>query len=307
VLWEWHDSRKRLVPTRSKWRLLAVVVVTVILLVYYYERVANEAWTDSLRVVLTSQFGVSEKAPLSFLLAADYLLYSLYSIFMVALFYGPGSIRLMTLPTIYSAGSGILDLMDAFYPEDSLAFMQTWVYVIWNVVAGILCVLGYHVTAPGSSALPSFLLVGNRLSLWGYKGFANLLIFWPSSGVVSMIMYGLVLVILMVKLDAPRKRKLVYATIGAAGTYFANVVRITLIVLYVTYVSLDVKAFHDAIGEVIFLSWIVIFLYFVVSRENRLARMALTAKSQEGPTVPSVSLGCRVSSARAESLSVEVL
>jgi len=291
VLWEWYDSRRQLVTRRGKWRIVAAVAVTIPLFFYYFERVVNHEWTASLRVLLTSHFGVSEKAPLSFLLAMDYLLYAFYSIFIVALFYGPRSISLMVTPAIYAAGSGILDLMDAFYPEDSLAFMQVWVYLIWDVVAGILYLLGFHTVTAGSVAPPSIQLAGNQLSLWGYKGFIRILIFWPSSGVVSMIMYSLILIIIMIKLNAPRRRKLAYAVAGALGTYLANVFRITLIVLYVTYVSLDVKTFHDAIGEVIFLTWIVVFLWFVVSRENRFARRASNSQAKLDPQVPANSIG----------------
>jgi thaumarchaeosortase len=272
VAWEWFDSRQRLTARRGTRRLFVASAVTVALFAYYWERVTNDAWTRSMRVLITSQFGVSQEAPLSFLLAMDYLLYAIFSLCIVAVFYGPRSIRLMITPAIYAVGSGVLDLMDAFYPEDSLAFMQTWVYLIWNVVLGILVILGFRIASPGSVTPPSILLRGNQLSLWGYKGFIRILIFWPSSGVVSMIMYSLVLIILLIKLDAPRRRKATYAAIGALGTYFANVFRIILIILYVAYISLDVKTFHDSIGEIIFLTWILGFLYFVVSRENRLSR-----------------------------------
>jgi len=290
VLWEWYDSRHQLVTRRDRWRTAAAVFATALLFIYYFERVMNYQWTVSLRILVTSQLGVSEKAPLSFLLAMDYLLYALYSVLIVALFYDPKSIRLMVTPTIYAAGSAVLDLMDAFYPEDSLAFMQAWVYLIWNVVAAILYLLGFHTITSGNITIPTILLNGNQLSLWGYKGFIRILIFWPSSGVVSMIMYSLVLVVLLIKLDAPRGRKIVYAAVGALGTYFANVFRITLIVLYVTYLSLDVKSFHDAIGEVIFLTWIVVFLYFVIWRENRLTRRQLDSKVKPDLQTPSVSL-----------------
>jgi len=297
VAWEWYDSRQRLTARRGRWRLIVALTVTVILFAYYWERVMNDAWTYSMRVIITSQFGVSQEAPLSFLLAMDYLVYAIFSLCIVAVFYGPRSIRSMITPATYAIGSGVLDLMDAFYPEDSLAFMQSWVYLIWNVVVGILVVLGFRIASPGSVTPPSILLRGNQLSLWGYKGFIRILIYWPSSGVVSMIMCGIVLIILLIKLDAPMQRKVTYAAIGALGTYFANVLRITLIILYVTYISLDVKTFHDSIGEIIFLTWMLGFLYLVISRENRLSRKSGKSPISGRPQVP-VSLinGSRVNS-----------
>jgi thaumarchaeosortase len=196
----------------------------------------------------------------------------------------------MATPVIYALGSGVLDLMDAYFPQDSLAFLQIWVYVIWDVVVFILSLLGFQ-THPtplaGAVAPPSVLLQGNRLFLWGYRGFMTLAIFWPSSGVVSMIVYSLVILVLMVKLDAPRKRKVIYALIGALGTYFVNVIRITLIVLYVAFVSLDVEVFHQSIGEVLFITWIFIYLLLVIRMENARYQKTKAARPAQSKPVKS--------------------
>ena len=275
VAWDWHDSRKMLKATRARWRYILAVLFLIVILAYYWERVVNVGLTDYLRVYVTSQLGVSQESPLSFLLAMDYLAYAVFCVATTAILYSPKAILRMATPVIYVVGSGILDMMDAFFPEDSLAFLQVWVYLIWNVVVFLLGLMGYN-TRPdplhGQIPIPSVLLQGNRLYLWGFKGPMTLAIFWPSSGVVSMIVYSLVILVLMVKLEAPRRRKLVYAFIGAAGTYFVNVIRITSIVLYVTYISLDVEAFHQSIGEVLFICWIFIYLLLVLHIEDGYAR-----------------------------------
>ncbi len=273
VAWDWHDSRRKLKATRTHWRQALALIMLGLIMVYYWERVVNSAWTDYLRVYVTSRLGVSQDSPLSFLLAVDFVVYALYFIVIVAILYSPCAASLLITPVIYSLGSGILDMMDAFFPEDSLAFLQVWVYLIWGAVIFILSVLGFHnaVKTPFIPIPPpTILLEGNHLYLWGFKGFITLTIFWPSSGVVSMIVYSLVVVVLMVKLQAPRKRKAAYAIIGALGTYLVNVARITLIVLYVTYMSLDVEAFHESIGETLFICWIFAYLLVVIRIENLL-------------------------------------
>jgi thaumarchaeosortase len=288
VAWDFNDSRKLFKATRDKKRYILLGVILVVLLVYYYFRVFNgffqrplidpstgtpmdTAFTTYVRVYVTSQLGVSQESTLSFLLAMDFVGYAVYCIAATALLYSVRSIRLMTLPVIYLVGLGILDAMDAYFPEDSLAFLQVWVYLIWNVVVFLLSLMGFHTNLDAARAplnLPSLILRGNQLFLWGYKGYVGLAIYWPSSGVVSMIIYSLVILVLMVKLDAPRKRKVVYAVIGAVGTYFVNVIRITLIVLYITYVSSNFQAFHASIGEVLFIAWIFIYLLAVIHYEN---------------------------------------
>ncbi len=294
VAWDWHDSRGRFKATQAKWRHMLAGIVLGAISVYYYERAVNVAWTDSLRVYVTSQLGVSQKSPLSFLLGMDFFLFAVYCVVETAILYSPRVIPLMVTPVIYAAGSGILDTLDAYFPEDSLAFLQAQVYLIWNVVIFLLSLLGFHTNVNpqvGLIPIPTVTFVPpNSLFLWGTKGFMTLRIFWPSSGVVSMIVYSLVIIVLMVKLEAPRKRKLFYALVGAAGTYFVNVIRITLIVLYVAYISLDVEAFHQSIGEVLFITWIFIYLLFVIRVENMSLRRPLSASilTTTKPEPPSV-------------------
>ena len=288
VAYDFNDSRKMFKASRDKKRYVLVCLFLLALLVYYYFRVFNgfflrppinpanntpmdTAFTTYLRVYVTSKLGVSLESPLSFLLMMDFVAYALYCVIATVLLYSVRSVTRMTLPVIYLVGLGILDTMDAYFPENSLAFLQVWVYLIWNVVVFLLSLMGFHTNFDYSDApfhRPSLILRGNQLLLWGWKGYVGLAIYWPSSGVVSMIIYSLVIVVLMVKLDAPRERKLVYAAIGAVGTYFVNVIRITLIVLYITYVSSNFEAFHESIGEVLFIIWILIYLLAVMHYEN---------------------------------------
>lgn len=289
VAWDFNDSRKMFKATHEKKRYALVCVFLVALLIYYYFRVFNglfqrppinpanntpmdTVFTTYLRVYVTSKLGVSLESPLSFLLMMDFVAYAFYCVIATSLLYSVRAVSRMALPVIYLVGLGILDTMDAYFPENSIAFLQVWVYLIWNVVVFLLSLMSFHTNVNYLDApahRPSLILHGNQLALWGWKGYVGLAIYWPSSGVVSMIIYSLVIVVLMVKLDAPRHRKLVYGVIGAVGTYFVNVIRITLIVLYITYVSANFQAFHASIGEVLFIAWIFIFLLSVIHYENK--------------------------------------
>ena len=187
VAWDFHDSRKRFEATRDKRRYLIIGLILFALLIYYYFRIFNgffvrppinpvnntpmdTDFTTYIRVYVTSQLGVSQSAPLSFLLAMDYLTYAAYCILATAVLYSASSILLMATPVIYTIGSAILDMMDAFFPEDSLAFLQVWVYLIWNVVVFILGVTGFQTNIElcplkGPIKPPSLRLRGNRLTL----------------------------------------------------------------------------------------------------------------------------------------------
>ncbi len=290
IAWDFHDSREQLKLTSSKSRQYASFGVLLAVLVFYsYVDVFN---IDSMRVCVTSQLGVSQKSTLSFFAASDFIMFAVYCLTITSLLYSPTLILRMPTPVIYSVGSGILASLDAYFPENSLAFLQAWVPTVWNIVVFLLSLMGFHTTAnPNNPAPPTVLfLPPNVLSIWGFKGVATLAIYWPSSGIVSMIIYSLVIVVLMVKVDAPRKRKLLYATIGAIGTYFVNIFRITLIVLYVAYISSVhdlVEAFHQSIGDILFIAWIFLYLFLIIRLERARGEHAVpaspTSDSQNEP------------------------
>jgi thaumarchaeosortase len=104
-------------------------------------------------------------------------------------------------------------------------------------------------------------------------------------GVFSMLIYTLIMAILMMKLNAPAKRKLIYFVIGAIGTFFINIFRIFLIAYYVAFISIDVKIFHENIGEFLFLAWVVLFLLTVVKIESKLTKARSDALSSQTVTL----------------------
>jgi len=76
----------------------------------------------------------------------------------------------------------------------------------------------------------------------------------------------------MVKLQTSVRRKLVYAALGAVGTFFVNIVRIFLIIYYGAFIDVNLRMFHESVGEVLFTIWIVIYLLTVTAIEARTAR-----------------------------------
>ena len=67
---------------------------------------------------------------------------------------------------------------------------------------------------------------GNLLVLNGLHGPFALQVFWPSAGVHSIIIYTLVMLALLIKLDIPLARKIIYFAVGTLGTIITNLVRI---------------------------------------------------------------------------------
>lgn len=113
---------------------------------------------------------------------------------------------------------------------------------------------------------------GNILFMNGHRGMVVLEINWPCAGILSMLIYMLVVIILMVKLRAPFQRKITYVAVGAIGTFFINIIRIFLITLAVAYSNIELQVFHESIGEVLFIIWIVVYLGIAIGIENHLSK-----------------------------------
>ena len=295
VAWDFVDSRDRFSLNRVRWRCLLAVAILIAIAAFYSLDVFDP---DPLRVYVTSRLGVSQDSTLSFLLALEFFSYALFVLVIAGLLYSARTMPLMSTPAIYAVGTGILATLDAYFPQNALPPLQGWVPLVWNLVVVLLRLFGFHTASfpapppisnvsvqppPGCPVFrnlqfqspPGVAWVNpNVLCIWGFKGFSELVIFWPSSGIVSMIIYSLVIVVLVVKLQTPLVRKFVYAFIGAVGTFFVNVIRITTIVLYATYYTSQsglIDAFHNSIGEILFITWIILYFLLVIRVEVRTA------------------------------------
>jgi len=188
--------------------------------------------------------------------------------------FGIKSLRETPTPIVYTIGSGLILLLDSFFPYESIGFLAGMVPFITNMVVLLLRMSGVHLMQGPYDPVqpPAVFLTGNFLWIRGLTGSIILEINWPCMGIFSMLIYALITAILMIKLEAPRRRKLMYIAAGAVGTFFVNIFRIFLIAYYVAFVSIDLKIFHENIGEVLFLAWVIIFLFAIMKVESSLMR-----------------------------------
>ena len=87
---------------------------------------------------------------------------------------------------------------------------------------------------------------------------------------------------LLLKMDIPLKRKLIYFAIGTFGTVSINVIRIISLSLYALVVTTNVReweAFHSVAGEIMFLPWLFIYLFIVLFLERKMRKTVGVALS----------------------------
>jgi thaumarchaeosortase len=250
----------------TRGRKIPVALTVAVGVLYFIEVAPGQSLTNviySMGRILGAHGDVSNPNSVSFLMATDYLALAVYLAALTAALFSKNMILKVVTPFAFSLGMMVFYVLDAFFPYDTLGPLQFWANFIVTAVVFLAKLFGLSIYG-----------FTNHLNIVGLHAYCPLIVFWPSVGVQSMLIYSVVMVVLAAKLQAPRNRKLVYAAIGIAGTVFLNVIRIFSIAYYgYAYAATcnQVNDFHNVIGEVLFPIWIVVFLASIIKIEDRFA------------------------------------
>lgn len=206
----------------------------------------------------------------------DFIVMTIFVASSLLMLFGKKWYKIASAGMIYLAGSALILALDAFFPFDSLGPLQIIVPIYLQIDQAVInfidtSVINVGPQTPNNSAEPA-LARGNLLVMNGLHGPFALQVFWPSAGVHSMIIYTLVMLALLIKMDMPLPRKLIYFAAGTLGTVATNLVRIVSLSLYALVVTTDIQeweAFHSIAGEIMFLPWLGIYLGVVIYIENK--------------------------------------
>ncbi len=215
----------------------------------------------------------------------DFIVMALFVGISLAVLFGKKWYKVAPAGPIYLGGSAVILSLDAFFPYDSLGPLQFIVPIYLQIDQAIIKFLALFMNLGSSTPATAN---GNILVLNGLHGPFALQVFWPSAGVHSMIIYSLVMLAFLLKMEMPLRRKLGFFAIGVIGTASVNVIRITLLSLYAILVTTDVnqwQAFHSVAGEIMFLPWLGIYLAIVMRLESkRIRKLRAHAASISSPS-----------------------
>jgi len=203
----------------------------------------------------------------------DFIIMALYVGLSLGILFGKKWYKIAPAGAIYLVGSAVILSLDAFFPFDSLGPLQFIVPEYLQIDQALISFIDSHIMNLGSG-LPATAR-GNLLLLNGLHGPFALQVFWPSAGVHSMIIYTLVMLAFLLKMDIPLQRKLVYFIIGTIGTAAVNLIRIISLSLFALMITTNVnewEAFHSVAGEIMFLPWLGIYLASVLFIESKRTR-----------------------------------
>lgn len=210
------------------------------------------------------------RLPDSWLWMWDFVVMATYVAAALAILYGKKAIKIAPAGPIYLTGSAIILSLDAFFPYDTLGPLQYVVPYMLQINTWFINTFGF-----GEAFARE-----NLLLLQGQHGSMALQVFWPSAGVHSMVIYSLVMMAFLLKMDIEPKRKLMYFVIGATGTIIVNMIRIFSLSLFALLISTNAaefEEFHSIAGEIMFLPWLAAYLFLVMHIEGKRVRLKLSA------------------------------
>ncbi|MEM4253589.1 MAG: thaumarchaeosortase [Candidatus Nitrosotenuis sp.] len=192
----------------------------------------------------------------------DFIVMGIFVVASVSILFGKRWVRIAPAGPIFLCGSAIILSLDAFFPYDTLGPLQ---YVVPYLVKANVSIIEFF-------DLGTAIARDNLMFLRGEHGSMALQVFWPSAGVHSVIIYSLVMMAFLLKMNIPRKRKLIYFGIGILGTIGVNMIRIFSLSIFVLKVSANpvkFEEFHGIAGEIMFLPWLFAYLFLVTAVETK--------------------------------------
>ena len=250
--WEKYRSETASKLSSTK-RIFALCIA--LLLPTVYVVVANFFGLNVMIVDLARQFNVPwvDWMPLS----TEYLVFTVFFALIVLLAYGLGGLTDFSLSTFFLGAIGVVYMIDNLYPCGRFTPFQIFVPTTATLATNVLNSMGYHTLLQNSGSMPD-------LAIWDSQGkVARFSIAWPCSGVESLLIYTVTVLLFLKKIAIPWKKRIIYFMIGATVTYFINVLRIVTIFV-IAIDGGDYMYFHDYYGQLYSITWIMSYLLIIM-------------------------------------------
>jgi len=192
----------------------------------------------------------------------DFLVITIFAISASILMFGKKWIRIVIAGPVFLAGSAIILSLDAFFPYDTLGPLQ---YFVPHLVQTNVWIINAFELGTATAR-------DNLMFLQGDHGPFALQVFWPSAGVHSVVIYSLVMMAFLLKMNIKQNRKIMYFGLGIIGTVVINLIRIFSLSVFALKVStnpVEFEEYHSVAGEIMFLPWLFGFLLVVTVIETK--------------------------------------
>jgi len=259
----WEELQKSKVNRLRSVRTVALIIA--FLLPTIYVIAANYGGLNAVIAESAARYNV----PLAYLtpLSTEYFVFAVLFNLIILLAYGINGLKEFSISAFFLGIIGIIYTIDILYPYGRFTPFQLLVPTTATFAANFLNLMGYETSLslikdPKHGTLP-LLVVEDSLR----KRSVGFGIAWPCSGVESLIIYTVTILLFLRKTAIPLTQKAVYFVMGAAVTYFINILRIVsifLIALDYGAKSNQVQLFHNYYGPLYSIIWVISYPLIII-------------------------------------------
>lgn len=186
-------------------------------------------------------------------LAIEYLVFSLLFLLTTLTYFGKKGLASFALPGLFACLVGVIYTIDNVFPYGQFTPFQLLVPTTAFLASKMLGLMGYTTILGTQAGMPT-------IQATGPVGTAQFAIAWPCAGIESLLIFTAVALLFLQQMPISWKSKAGYFFIGAAVTYFINILRIaTIFTIGAQYGvnSNQVQMFHFYYGPLYSIIWIV--------------------------------------------------
>jgi thaumarchaeosortase len=193
-------------------------------------------------------------------ISVEYLVFTaLFTVNLLAI-YGMEHLKRFLISAFFLWSTTVFFLLNTFAPYGTIGVLQAFVPLTTNAAAYVLEGIGYQTAV---STMTNGRGPGMMLSVIGESSAYTAIVYWPSAGIQSLIIYTGIMLLFIKDTQHSLRRKATYFVVGVLGTFIVNIGRIvTIMIIGLRIGRLEASVFHDYYGELFFIAWMT--LYFVL-------------------------------------------
>jgi len=245
IILNWDELQTRKISKMKSARTIAFIITLLIPTIYTI--VANLYGLNTVIQELAERYNIfwAQCMPLS----TEYLVFAVLFGLIVLLEYGINGLKDFSLSTVFLGIIGAIYTIDNIYPQGRFTPFQVLVPTTTMLAANVLGLMGYQTRLkPPIEGMP-------RLEAWNSQGHYGAQIAWACSGIDSLLIYTVIILLFLKKTAIPWKQRIIYFVIGAVITYFINVLRIAAFFIIAINHG-DIWAWHNLYGSLCSITWI---------------------------------------------------
>jgi len=212
-------------------------------------------------------------------LSTEYLVFAVLFCLMIFLQFGKKGLADFSVPAFFLGAVGALYTIDNVYPYGQFTPFQLLVPTTATLAAVVLSVMGYQTSLATAGSMPRLTATDPANPLRT----ATFDIAWPCAGIESLLIFTVVALLFLKRMPFSLKAKIGYFAIGAAVTYFINILRIVTI-FTIGMNGGDVQTFHFYYGPLCSIAWIVSYPLIILLSQSIWRKITNRRNNKKPPT-----------------------